>query len=161
LPDFEPDSFIFERIEIDMNVIRQNTDYALRMMVILGRHYGDEPVSTRVLSRRGGVSYQFACKIMQQLHDAGLVKSMMGPKGGFCLAKMPSKISILQVITALQGPVSINKCFGIEGCERKPNCPISAKLAGIQKHVEASLRSITLAEVLKYTSRGKNRKRGN
>ena len=143
-----------------MNVIRQNTDYALRMMVILGRHYGDEPVATRVLARQGDVAYQFACKIMQQLHDAGLVKSTMGPKGGFYLAKTPSKINILQVITALQGPVSLNNCLGIEGCERKQNCPISARLADIQKHIEASLRSITLAEMLKYTSRGKNRKRG-
>ena len=142
-----------------MNIIRQNTDYALRMMVILGRHYGDEPVSTRVLARQGDVAYQFACKIMQQLHDAGLVKSTMGPKGGFYLAKTPSKINMLQVITALQGPVSMNNCLGIEGCERKRSCPVSARLAGIQKQVEASLRSITLAEVLKYKSGGKNKRR--
>jgi Rrf2 family protein len=140
-----------------MNVIRQNTDYALRVLVILGRHYGKEPLSTRILARQGDIAYQFACKIMQQLHQAGLVKSSMGPKGGFFLAKAPSKINLLKVIQALQGPVSINKCFGIEGCDRRRNCPVSAKLAGLQKQIEVSLRSITLAELLKTKTRKKTR----
>jgi Rrf2 family protein len=133
-----------------MTVIRQNTDYALRVMVILARHYGNEPVSTRILARQGQIAYQFACKVMQQLHQAKLVKSTMGPKGGFFLARAPAKINVLQVIQTLQGPVSLNKCLGIEGCERKRYCPVSVGLAGIQKQMEASLRSITLAELLKY-----------
>ncbi len=132
-----------------MTVIRQNTDYALRVLVILARHYGNQPVSTRILARQGDIAYQFACKIMQQLHQARLVKSSMGPKGGFFLARPPSKINILQVIQALQGPVSLNKCFGIEGCPRRRNCPVSASLAGLQKQIETSLRSITLAKLLK------------
>ncbi len=138
-----------------MNVIRQNTDYALRVLVILGRHYGNQPVSTRILARQGQIAYQFACKIMQQLHREKLVKSSMGPKGGFFLAMAPSKINILQVIQALQGPVSLNKCFGIEGCRRRRNCPVSAALAGLQKQIVTSLRSITLAEVLKFKPGGK------
>jgi Rrf2 family protein len=138
-----------------MNVIRQNTDYALRVLVILARHYGNEPVSTRILARQGQIAYQFACKIMQHLHGAKLVKSSMGPKGGFFLAGPPSKINVLQVIQALQGPVSLNKCFGIEGCRRRPNCPVSASLAGLQKQIEVSLRNITLAGLLKIKPDGK------
>jgi Rrf2 family protein len=132
-----------------MNVIRQNTDYALRVLVILSRQYGNQPVSTRTLARKGQIAYQFACKIMQQLHGAKLVKSFMGPKGGFFLARHPSKINVLQVIQALQGPVSLNKCLGVEGCPRRRTCPVSVKLACLQKQIETSLRSITMAELLK------------
>ena len=51
-----------------MNVIRQETDYALRLMAVLAATDDGEPksVSTRVLAEQGDVSYEFACKILQK-----------------------------------------------------------------------------------------------
>ena len=66
-----------------MNVLRQNSDYALRMMGNLASNYTQRAVSVRMLSQEENVSYQFACKILQELHRAGLVKSEMGAAGGY------------------------------------------------------------------------------
>ena len=77
-----------------MDILRRNTDYALRLMVSLAREYGKGALATRTLAEDEDVSYQLACKLMQRLHAAKLVESCMGPKGGFRLSRKPADISI-------------------------------------------------------------------
>jgi len=136
-----------------MNILRQNTDYALRAMVNLARNYDNEAVSARVLAEQEDVSYQFACKILQQLHNAKLVESRMGPKGGFALSRPPEEIELLKVIEAIQGPIKVNKCLlGTNSCPRRPQCAVSGRLVELQEYIEGYLRGITLAEFLKSSS---------
>ncbi|HSV27597.1 MAG TPA: Rrf2 family transcriptional regulator [Sedimentisphaerales bacterium] len=131
-----------------MNLLRQNTDYAFRLLVGLGRRRG-ELVNVRVLAEECQVSQQFAAKIMQKLHDDGLVESVMGPKGGFRLAMHPSGIDLLAVIRAIQGPVVVNTCLlGAQACERQASCPVTGKLTGLQDMMETYLRGITLDDLL-------------
>ena len=140
-----------------MNVVRQDTDYALRILVNLADRYGRGAVSTKVLAEEGDISYQFACKIMQKLHSAKLVASHMGPRGGFSLSNPPSKVNLLAVIEAVQGPLSLNKCLLTDdACRRKPKCPVSGKLGQLQEYIESFLGGVTLDEFLK--SRGPKRK---
>ena len=149
-----------------MNVVRQNTDYALRALINLAGRYGRGTVSTKVLAEEEDISYQFACKIMQKLQGAKLVRSSMGPHGGFSLSKPPPSVNLLEVIEAVQGPVSLNKCLlSADACNRKPTCPVSKKLGQLQKHIEGFLRGVTFDEFLKSSgSPGKtaanNLKRG-
>lgn len=131
-----------------MNIVRQDTDYALRIMVNLARRCRSGAVSARVLADQEDISYQFTCKILQQLHKARLVGSTMGPKGGFSLAKAPAEICTLEIIEAIQGPVSLNKCLLSTGsCPRQPYCVVSRKLAKLQEYLDAYLRHITLQQL--------------
>jgi len=140
-----------------MDVLRRNTDYALRAMVNLAEHYGEEPVSTRDIARAEDISYELVCKLMQKVHNAGLVKSSMGPNGGFALSKKPDKINMLEIIEVIQGPLSLNRCM-LEGyvCPKKDNCAITVELAKLQKYVSNYLGGITLDELLR--SQGANKK---
>jgi Rrf2 family protein len=132
-----------------MNIVKQNTDYALRAMIYLAGEYEKDAVSVRVLSEAGDISYQFACKILQQLQGAKLVKSTMGPKGGYSLAKAPSQISLLEVLSAMQGAPCVNSCIlGAEGCQRKPKCVASKKMQELQNYMEKFLQGVTLDEFL-------------
>ena len=79
-------------------------------MVNLARNYDIGLVSSRTIALQEKVPYQLACKLMQKLHKAKLIKSAMGPKGGFSLSRKPGKITLLQIIGAVQEPLSLNRC---------------------------------------------------
>jgi len=133
-----------------MDVLKRNTDYALRAMAFLAKNYGGDPVSTRLIAEKEEISYQLACKLMQKLHDAGLVSSKMGPKGGFALTRKPDEIDLLTVIKAVQGPISVNRCQQIDGgCPRHIFCPLTGAIDGLQKNINEYLSSATLGGLLK------------
>ena len=131
-----------------MDVLRRNTDYALRVMVSLARCCQNGSASTRTLASQEHIPYQLACKLMQKLRIAKLVESCMGPKGGFRLGRKPSKISVLEVIEAIQGPLALSKCLLSMGvCRWQKTCAVRAKLAGLQQHINSCLDAIMLDEL--------------
>jgi Rrf2 family transcriptional regulator, iron-sulfur cluster assembly transcription factor len=134
-----------------MNIVKQNTDYALRAMIDLAANYKDKAaVSVRTIAVREDISYQFACKILQKLQGAGLVQSSMGPKGGYSLAKPPKRINLLEVLSAMQGPLSVNSCvIGPKGCPRTKACAASKKMNELQKYMEKFMADVTLDQFLK------------
>jgi Rrf2 family protein len=139
-----------------MDILRRNTDYALRLMVGLAQRANAGAVSTRVLAQGQEVSYQLACKLMQHLQDAGIVQSTMGPKGGFQLGRQPDQISLLEVIEAVQGPLRLNRCLLREaGCPRQDICPIRAKIGTLQDQMGEYLGGITLADLAANRNTGR------
>ena len=131
-----------------MDVIRRNTDYAVRMMVHLAGVATDRTASTKEISNEQDISYVLACKLMQKLHKAKLVESKMGAKGGFRLSRDPSKITLLEMIAAIQGPVTLNRCLlALDACKRQRECTVSAKLVELQKSMDTFLAGVTLDEL--------------
>jgi Rrf2 family protein len=118
-------------------------------MVNLAKNYGDGPISTRAAAAEENVPYQLACKLMQKLQKSELIRSCMGPKGGFRLDREPSQISLREVVETIQGPISINRCLLAAGaCERQRGCTARTKLAELQQYVRDYLSGITLDELL-------------
>ena len=139
-----------------MDILRRNTDYALRLMVGLTQQADAGTVSTRLLAQGQEVPYQLACKLMQHLQDAGVVQSTMGPKGGFQLGRRPDQISLLEVIEAVQGPLRLNRCLLREaGCPRQNVCPIRAKIGTLQDQMGEYLGGVTLADLVENPGAGR------
>ncbi len=129
-----------------MEVIRRNTDYALRMLVALARAGEREPQSARRLAATEQVAEQAAAKLLQRLTRAGLVASRAGRNGGFCLARQPAEISLAQVVAAIQGPIVLNRCLAARGhCPRQTHCAVRGRLHDLQEHIANVLERITLA----------------
>jgi len=132
-----------------MDVIRRNTDYAFRLIAGLAVNYGKPPIPAKQLAKNQGVSEPVACKLLQKLSSAKLVKSSMGAAGGFELAKEPGEINLHQVIRAIQGDLCFSQCvIHPKSCPNRPKCPVNKKLASLQKYIEASLKEITLDKLL-------------
>ncbi len=127
-----------------MDIIRRNTDYALRAAVELAGRFGGEPVSTKEIADRQKIPYQLACKLMQRLHNAGIVKSEMGPSGGFILCKNPSKITVRRLVEIIQGPVRLNNC---KLCRLSRCCTISPELTRLQGKINEFLDGLTLKQL--------------
>lgn len=132
-----------------MDIVRRNTDYALRAMVNLAQNHQKEPISSRTISQQEGVPYQLMNKLLQKLNKARLIKSYMGPKGGFVLEREPSKINLQEIIEAVQLPISLNRCLlSKDACPRQKVCTIRQKLNGLQEYMEEYLKNITLNELV-------------
>jgi Rrf2 family protein len=133
-----------------MDILRRNTDYALRLMISLAKHGQDGSVSTRTLAEEQDVPYQLACKLMQQLHTAKLVESVMGAKGGFRLGRKPAEISLLDVVEVVQGRLSLNRCLLNKSCcPRTATCPVRAKMGELQTQMDEYLGGVTLADLIR------------
>ena len=133
-----------------MDVIRRNTDYALRLMALLAVFFQKkESVSARSLSQNTVVPYPVTCKLLQKLQKREIVKSAMGPQGGYILARNPEQISFLVVIETIQGPISINRCFlGAYKCPMKGKCSLHGKLIKLQDEIINSLRHAKITELV-------------
>ena len=143
-----------------MDIVRRNTDYALRAMVNLARNYEIALVSSRTIALQEKVPYQLACKLMQKLHKAKLIESTMGPKGGFCLSRKPDKITLLEVIEAMQESLSLNRCLLSKNrCPKIKSCTIRPRLFKLQDYIGTYLNNITLAELAGNKSNKRNAKK--
>jgi Rrf2 family protein len=137
-----------------MDIIRRNTDYAIRAAIELAGRSGDAAVSTKEIAESQDIPYQLACKLLQRLNKAGIVKSIMGPEGGFMLSKKPSRITVRQVVEAVQGPVRLNRClFDKKLCPVSRSCTISPELGRLQRNINAFLEGLSLGQLSKKRKR--------
>lgn len=128
--------------------ISRRTDYALRMLLDLARSNG-EPISVRTLSGRQEVPYAFARGIARTLVSAGLAESSRGVNGGLVLARDPGDISMLEVVEAVQGPISCAVCTSDPGwCERMGGCSVHAVWTGADALMREYLGSMSLGGLL-------------
>lgn len=137
-----------------MDLIRRDTDYAFRLAGRLANHDGGEKaLSARALAKETAVSYALTCKILQKLSHAGIAESIMGPHGGWKLAKKPGSIQFRQLIEAIQGPVAVNRCLlGHFNCPFKKQCPAHPKMAMLQSKIDDFLNELTLREFVSKES---------
>ncbi|MFH1370755.1 MAG: Rrf2 family transcriptional regulator [Planctomycetota bacterium] len=142
-----------------MDIIRRNTDYALRATVELAGRFGDGPIATKELSDRQDIPYQLACKLLQRLNKARIVKSTMGPAGGFTLSRNPSKITVRQVVETIQGPVRLNRCLFEKGfCRLSRHCPVNPELGRLQKKINLFLDGLSLKQLLSAKAKDKRKR---
>lgn len=134
-----------------MELIKRNTDYALRALVSMSKN-GGKVWSVRKLAQETRVSNAFLRKIMQRLSQARIVVSQRGSVGGFSLAREASKIKVLDVMEALQGPVAINRCFLDNSCPKFANCELRENLRKPQLELVKVLGKMTLKQLAKERS---------
>lgn len=89
--------------------ITRRTDYAIRMLLELTRS-GGGPLSVRQLAERQGVPYAFARAVQRDLLEHEFITTVRGARGGAVLAKNPAEVSLLDVVTAIQGVPSVAVC---------------------------------------------------
>jgi Rrf2 family protein len=80
------------------------TEYACIAMVQLAKDYGNgDPLLIRRIAGEHGISARFMVQILLQLNRASLVASKRGTLGGYRLARQPAKITLAEVIEAMEG----------------------------------------------------------
>jgi Rrf2 family transcriptional regulator, cysteine metabolism repressor len=83
-------------------------EYGLLALVDLAMHSGQGPVQIQQIARRQRIPKQYLDQLMLALKKTGLAQSSRGRQGGYSLARPAASITILDVVTALEGPISSN-----------------------------------------------------
>ena len=132
--------------------VSKKTDYALRALFTLVDHFGGAPIPIRELARRNDVPKKFLEQIMLDLKSQGWVKSEAGIRGGYLLAKNPSKITMGEVIRHFDGilaPISCVSVKGYERCSQEPVCKFRRVFLDARNYVAGAMDRATLADVAK------------
>jgi Rrf2 family cysteine metabolism transcriptional repressor len=127
--------------------------YALRAMVDLALHDGQGPVLRKDIARRQELSSDYLAQLFARLKRAGLVESVLGPGGGYILARSAAEISAGDVLRAVQEPLEPVDCVedGQEApCHRSDGCPTRVLWVRLGRAVAQVLDSATLAELCEY-----------
>jgi Rrf2 family iron-sulfur cluster assembly transcriptional regulator len=125
--------------------ISRGTDYGIQGILYLARQPLDKVSLLHEVAQAQSMPESYLAKIFQDLAKAGLVRSHRGAKGGFSLARPSSQITLRQIIEALQGPISLNRCLDIrEGCANSETCPVADVLRKAQRQMLATLDAATL-----------------
>jgi Rrf2 family protein len=88
-------------------LIAKKSLYAIRALLELVRISGQKPVNSGEIARKQGVSGRFIEVILNELKNTEFVESKRGSNGGYLLAKRPEDISVLDIISCMEGPISI------------------------------------------------------
>ena len=99
-------------------------DYALKTILDLALHYGENPVAIHDLARRADITTKFLEQILLDLKRGGFVVSRRGKVGGYLLARHPSKIKLGDVIRFIDGPIEPIACVDdkYKGCRDIARC---------------------------------------
>ena len=128
-----------------MQITRQ-ADYALRAMYYLSKLEPSERAATSLIADEQRIPPSFLAKIISQLSIAGLIHTSRGARGGVSLARPPEAISILEVVEAIDGPLTLNECtHSLEGCPFGENCPIRPVWCDAQSALVDRLRHTSFA----------------
>jgi len=123
-------------------------EYAVRGIVYLATRPGDRVCLLSEIAEAVDVPQTFLAKIFQQFSKIGLVRSYRGTGGGFVLGRPPENISLLEVVEAVEGPITPNRCVSAPGeCDRSSFCKVHPVWVDVQARIRDILASVTLKDL--------------
>ena len=128
----------------------QETDYAFRIVSVFTSSENDSRLTAGELSASEHIPYRFLLRVLGKLKKAGIVESRQGIDGGYRLARSPEKITLLDVVLAVEGEIRINRCLkDVAHCNagRAPNCRVHQALGAAQERFLDDLNSYTFGNL--------------
>ena len=85
--------------------ISRSTGYALLAVGYIAKHQEQKIILSQSISKKYDIPLEYLLKILQQLVKTNVLRSKRGPRGGFSLARPAKKITLLNIIEAVDGPM--------------------------------------------------------
>src|SRR4029453_5066377 len=126
--------------------LSKKSDYGLIALKHLAQH-NDESISAREIAANYNIPADLIAKLLQRLARKGFFTSPQGINGGNVLAKHPASISIVDVVEALEGPISITPCERGDDCQQLQVCSVRDPLLKIKAKVVRGLGSTSIYEL--------------
>jgi Rrf2 family transcriptional regulator, iron-sulfur cluster assembly transcription factor len=131
-----------------MMELTRKGEYAIRGVIYLAQQAPGKISLISEIAEATGAPQTFLAKILQNFAKIGIVNSYRGTGGGFTLGRSPSKITLREVVEAVEGPIMPNRCLiGSGSCDRDDQCNVHPVWRKVQGQVIEILDSVTLEEL--------------
>ena len=129
--------------------ITRQTDYGILLLSQMASRPMEEVHTAKNAAQQSKVPLPMTSKILKALAKGGLLVSHRGVKGGYRLAAAAERISIADVIQALEGPIGITECsFNPGACEQEGSCPVQSNWQRISLAMRDALDRIPLSDMV-------------
>jgi Rrf2 family protein len=131
--------------------LTRSVGYGLEGILYLAAQGPDEPAFVREVSRATAIPETFLAKIFQRLASKGLIRSRRGFRGGFSLARPAGRITLREIVEALEGPIALDRCLDHGDGRRRESSRARRIFDQVQRRVSLILEQTTLADILETT----------
>lgn len=114
---------------------------------------GNAPVTMSEISDRQKISLSYLEQLFGKLRRSNIVESVRGPGGGYYLARAAEKITIADIIEAVDEPMDATSCGGLGNCHDERQCLTHELWMGLNNRIYDYLRSITLQQLVDSQTR--------
>lgn len=133
----------------------RSCEYTLQAIIYIALHAQNNAVGLQEIAKSQNIPSHFLSKLLQILIKQKILSSAKGPNGGFTLAKPADKLTLLKIVTIIDGPDIFNKCgIGLKYCSDKTPCPIHAQYKLVKNRIQDLLSNKTLSELCKDIESG-------
>lgn len=123
--------------------------FAVTAMADLAMRGEKKPVTLSAISERQKISLSYLEQLFGKLRRSEIVESVRGPGGGYYLARPAEKITIAEIIVAVDEPLDATQCGGKGNCHGDNNSCITHELwVGLNEKILEYLRGITLQQLV-------------
>lgn len=122
--------------------------YAVTAMLDLALHFDKGAVTLADIARRQGISLSYLEQLFAKLRRSGLVDSVRGPGGGYNLAMAPSKITVAEIVVAINENIDATRCGGEKNCHGEQTCLTHQLWEDLSGRIFDFLHGITLADLV-------------
>ena len=122
--------------------------FAVTAMIDLALRSGEGPVTLAAISERQKISLSYLEQLFGKLRRYSLVDSVRGPGGGYCLARPGSKITVADVVRAVDEQLDATQCGGKENCCDEERCMTHELWTTLNAKMYEYLASVTLADLV-------------
>jgi Rrf2 family protein len=137
--------------------LTKKADYsliALKHFALCLRETGN-PVSAKDVADSCGIPLPVLSKLLQKLGKSGFLTSEYGTNGGYRLARDPRRISALEVIRAIDGPIVLANCFTKDAyCGHSGRCTVKKPLRKIHEGILRLLENVSIEDMLQDSEDG-------
>ncbi len=122
--------------------------YAVTAMLDLALRYDKGAVTLADIAKRQGISLSYLEQLFAKLRRSGLVDSVRGPGGGYTLAMEPAKISVAEIIMAINENIDATRCGGEKNCHGDQTCLTHQLWEDLSTRIHEFLNGITLGDLV-------------
>lgn len=129
--------------------LSKKMEYALIALKALQSKESGSLTSAKEISNIYGAPFDVVSRVLQNLNQGGIVKSIQGVQGGYHLLKSLDDVTFYELIGVIEGPLALVKCIqDHDACEMSKSCNIISPIGLLNDKVNEFYKTIKISDLI-------------